>query len=238
MQIKEVEKITGITSKNIRFYEKQGLLNPTRDADNRYRGFSDEDVKRLKEIKLLRKFGVGLKDIKSIQEGSLTFADCMGMYLRFYQKQKKELDKVIELCVDIQKNDTELDTIDVDTYLKTIDNAEEEGPAGFMNIALDFITKAKGVLPQRPKTFFEPDAPIMNPVDFQNELEKYAEREGKSITFVSWGMRPTVLLDGHRYICALEMPRSLHFPFSVFFAIRYNLGYKWVYLYEDFSTEW
>jgi len=238
MQIKEVEKITGITSKNIRFYEKQGLLSPDRDSKNLYRGFSNEDVKRLKEIKLLRKFGVGLKDIKRIQDGSLSFSECMSMYLRFYQKQKKELDKVIELCEDIQKNDTELDTIDVDSYLKTIDTAEEEGPAGFMNIARDFLNKAKGVIPLQPRKLFEPDAPIMNPIDFMKELETYAEREGKSLTMVSLSMRPTILLDGYRYICTLEMPRYLHFPFSIFFVTKFNLGYRWVYMYEDFETEW
>ena len=34
MKIKQVEELVGITSKNIRFYESQGLLTPER-ADNR-----------------------------------------------------------------------------------------------------------------------------------------------------------------------------------------------------------
>jgi DNA-binding transcriptional MerR regulator len=58
MRIKEVEKITGITSKNIRFYEKRGLLSPESDVENSYRLYSDDDLKRLKKIKLLRKFGI------------------------------------------------------------------------------------------------------------------------------------------------------------------------------------
>ena len=33
MKIKQVEELVGITSKNIRFYESQGLLTPER-ADN------------------------------------------------------------------------------------------------------------------------------------------------------------------------------------------------------------
>ena len=237
MQIKEVERITGITSKNIRFYEKQGLLSPTRDAKNLYRGFSDDDVKRLKEIKLLRKFGVGLADIKSIQEGDMSLTECMQMYLRYFNKQKKELDKVIELCENIEKKDADLQAIDVDYYLDTIDSVEKSNP-GFVNIARDFLTKAKSVIPLQPKTFFEPTAPIIDSHDFMVELEKYAEREGKSIMFISLGMRPTIRLDGHRYICALEMPRYLHFPFSIFFVTRFNFGYRFVYLYEDFTQEW
>ena len=34
MNIKEVEKITGISSQNIRFYEKEGLIKPLRDDNN------------------------------------------------------------------------------------------------------------------------------------------------------------------------------------------------------------
>ena len=37
MKINEVEALAGITKKNIRFYEEQGLLSPRRNADNGYR---------------------------------------------------------------------------------------------------------------------------------------------------------------------------------------------------------
>lgn len=32
MNIGQVEKLTGITKQNIRFYEKQGLLSPSRNG--------------------------------------------------------------------------------------------------------------------------------------------------------------------------------------------------------------
>ena len=54
MKIKQVEELVGITKKNIRFYEDQGLLEVKR-ADNGYREYGLEDVKRLQEIRLLRK---------------------------------------------------------------------------------------------------------------------------------------------------------------------------------------
>lgn len=37
MNIKEVEKVTGISSQNIRFYEKSGLVHPVRNEENGYR---------------------------------------------------------------------------------------------------------------------------------------------------------------------------------------------------------
>ena len=38
MKIKQAEELVGITSKNIRFYEEQGLLFPKR-AENGYREY-------------------------------------------------------------------------------------------------------------------------------------------------------------------------------------------------------
>ena len=63
MRIKEVEARVGLSAKNIRFYEKEGLLCPRREAGNGYRSYTDEDVERLRRIKLLRKLDVPLSEI-------------------------------------------------------------------------------------------------------------------------------------------------------------------------------
>ena len=237
MLIKEVEIITGITSKNIRFYEKAGLLSPERKSENRYRHYSDEDVRQLKEIKLLRKLGIGLSDIKSIQEGNLTLSECLSKYLILFIQQKKELEKIIGLCSEIHEKETDLRQMDPDFYLDEIKSAEKDG-AKFTNIVKDFINKAQSALPAYFKTFFEPDEPIMDCLDFLVELEKYAARNNKSLTIIKLSMVPRIMLDGMVYICLLEMPRVLHFPLSIFFAHYFNFGYRWVYIYEDTTQEW
>ena len=38
MKIKQVEELVGITRKNIRFYEAEGLLSPRRNSQNRLPG--------------------------------------------------------------------------------------------------------------------------------------------------------------------------------------------------------
>lgn len=42
MQIKEVEKLTGIKDVNIRYYEKEGLIHPGRQAN----GYREDSRKR------------------------------------------------------------------------------------------------------------------------------------------------------------------------------------------------
>ena len=54
MNIKEAEKLTGISKRNIRFYEQKGMLHPARNQDNDYRDYSSQDIERLKLIRALR----------------------------------------------------------------------------------------------------------------------------------------------------------------------------------------
>ena len=51
MKINQAAELAGITSKNIRFYEDQGLIAPARDASNGYRDYSMENVEQLCRIR-------------------------------------------------------------------------------------------------------------------------------------------------------------------------------------------
>ena len=77
MKINEVEAAVGVTKKNIRFYEEEGLIHPGREPGNGYRSYSAADVERLRRIKLLRKLDVPLAEIRQMLEGECTLADGM-----------------------------------------------------------------------------------------------------------------------------------------------------------------
>lgn len=70
MNIGEIEKLTSLTRANIRFYEREKLLNPKR-KENSYRDYSEADVQTLLKIKLLRELGVSIEEIRQLQENSL-----------------------------------------------------------------------------------------------------------------------------------------------------------------------
>ena len=67
MKIKQVEELVGITRKNIRFYEEQGLLNVER-AENGYREYHTADIARLQEIKLFRKMDISIEEMRALFE--------------------------------------------------------------------------------------------------------------------------------------------------------------------------
>ena len=67
MQIKDVEKLTGMPRANIRYYEKQGLLNRTERNEYNYREYSQEDVRQLQRIRILRLLEVPMEEIKAVK---------------------------------------------------------------------------------------------------------------------------------------------------------------------------
>lgn len=47
MKINEIEKLLGLSKANIRYYENEGLINPSR-TENGYRNYNEVDVALLK----------------------------------------------------------------------------------------------------------------------------------------------------------------------------------------------
>ena len=54
MNAKQAEQCTGISRRNLRFYEQQGLIHPARNPANDYRDYSQQDIDTLKFIRALR----------------------------------------------------------------------------------------------------------------------------------------------------------------------------------------
>ena len=53
----------GLSRSTLLYYDRIGLLRPSRRTLSRYRQYSEEDVRRLEQICTLRKTGLRLKDI-------------------------------------------------------------------------------------------------------------------------------------------------------------------------------
>lgn len=83
MRIQEVVCITGLSRKAINLYEKKGLLHIARDESG-YRCYTQEHVRMLMLIKILRRMDVSLADMQLLlQEKKLQLLDT----------QKEQLEK-------------------------------------------------------------------------------------------------------------------------------------------------
>lgn len=127
MLIKDVERLVGITQKNIRFYEKEGLLAPRRQAGNGYRDYTEEDVQRLQRIKLLRKLDVPLEEIGAMLSGRLTLAEGMRRHLVTLERRRENLANAHSLCQALTGEAGLLQGLDAQRYLERMQEMEQKG---------------------------------------------------------------------------------------------------------------
>ena len=127
MKINEVEAAVGVTKKNIRFYEEEGLISPRREPGNGYRSYSEADVERLRRIKLLRKLDVPLAEIRQMLEGECTLAEGMTRQLERLNTRRTDLDEAVNFCTLLQKEPVSLNELDVEQTLARLAAKEEQG---------------------------------------------------------------------------------------------------------------
>lgn len=140
MRIKDVEQFIGIKSKNIRFYEKEGLLSPQRNSENGYREYSEDDIKLLQEIKLFRKLGISIEDIRALLASEIELKEVLKQQTSVYDNEINSLLESKALCQNMIARDVQLNKIDTDGWLSQIEALEQRG-VRFMNINSDEIIR-------------------------------------------------------------------------------------------------
>lgn len=141
MKIKFVEELVGISRKNIRFYEEQGLINPRR-AENGYREYEEADVHRLMQVKLLRKLGVPIEEIRRVFDGKTSLCDCLEHHQDELERQKEGLTKMQTVSDQIIASRVSLENLATESYLDQIEQMEKEG-MDFMDVGKKDIRKEK-----------------------------------------------------------------------------------------------
>ena len=69
--------LSGVSTANIRFYEKEGLLAPGARAANSYRSYSSGDIHQLRFIRLCRAMDMSLDEVRTLLQLDLAKkSDC------------------------------------------------------------------------------------------------------------------------------------------------------------------
>lgn len=126
MKIGEVAKETGLSLSNIRFYEKKGLLEPTRDQESNYRDYSREDIERLKLIVLYRKMDISVENIEALLCEKITLHEVLENQMEQLKEQQQILQGSIDLCEEMLHRQEDAN-LDVDYYLNYIKEEEIKG---------------------------------------------------------------------------------------------------------------
>ena len=68
IRITELTSQLGVSSRTLRYYEQVGLIHSVRPEFEAYRYYDEETVERLRQIMVLRKMQIPIKDIQRIYE--------------------------------------------------------------------------------------------------------------------------------------------------------------------------
>ncbi len=136
MKINEAEQILGITKANIRFYEKEGLIAPSRNESG-YRDYSEADIRQLKQIVILRKLGIPVQQIGDILDGVLPLQDALEENIASLNAQIDALNGALAMTKQLRQENQE--TLDTERCWELIQTQESQG-FRFHELVEDYLT--------------------------------------------------------------------------------------------------
>ena len=196
MNIKQASKQSGVSAPNIRFYEKEGLLDPARLPGNDYRDYMEQDIRTLRFIRMLRMLDVPLPVIRSVLAGDASLGSVLREQKTALEQRAKQLEGAARFCAELARQDPSVASLDVDACLTRMEKPAVQGAfcSGWLQ---DYRTLAQ-VQHQRHFSFI-PEGSINTPQEFTAALQAYAEEKEMQLTLTKEGMYPEFSLDGIAY---------------------------------------
>lgn len=99
MTVKEVSKLTGVSVRTLQYYDKIGLLQPTKYTDSGYRLYDDTALERLQQILLFRELEFPLKEIKAILDSTnFDGKKALSQQIELLELKKQHLENLINFA--------------------------------------------------------------------------------------------------------------------------------------------
>lgn len=225
MNIKAAEELSGVSRQNIRFYEREGLLNPDRNPENDYREYQQEHIETLKMIRVMRMLDMPLDQIKLVLEGSISPAKAAKEQRQKLKAQQEQLSAAIRFCEEWSAFQT-MEAVNVDEMISRMESSENVHGL-FQKWVEDY---RKVVLAEEKKLFtFIPDQAVTDPREFTEALFAYAEKNSLNLVITKESMYPEFTIDGIEYTAERVYNAVRGIPVS---TIRCKVKYP-----EDFEPD-
>lgn len=140
MTIKEVEKETGLARSNIRFYEKEQLIAPTKNEMNGYREYTETDVKDIKKIAYLRTLGLSIEQIRKIINHDVTLNEIISGQEQSLDKQIIDLHRAKAICKKMLEENMDYDNLNIESYVPELTEYWKANQKIFKMDVVNFIS--------------------------------------------------------------------------------------------------
>ena len=120
IDIREVVRRTGLTSRALRFYEARGLLKPLRTYSGR-RLYGRGELERIQQILALKRAGLSLAQIgKLTSRGGMDLGALVDAQLRIIEERKAELEDARVLLLSVKSRIDRGEPVDAATFCSLI----------------------------------------------------------------------------------------------------------------------
>ncbi len=114
MSVHEVAELTGITARTLHYYDKIGLLKPTKVTGAGYRMYDSTALSRLQSVLLFRELEFPLKEIKAILDSpGFDQSEVIAQQITLLELQYKHIGELITFTREIQKKGVAAMSFDV-----------------------------------------------------------------------------------------------------------------------------
>lgn len=140
MTIKEAEEQTGLTRSNIRFYEKEKLIQPSRNDRNGYRDYSEKDIENIKKIAYLRTLEISIEDIRNIISDKVSLTEIIEKQAATLQTQIEGLHKAQIICERmLESGNISFDELQVEKYTEDLETYWADNKPIFKTDSVRFL---------------------------------------------------------------------------------------------------
>jgi len=120
-------KLTGVTERTLRYYDRQGLLKPSERNAQGHRYYSETDLVQLQRILTLKYLDFSLEDIAAhMSEEEQDFKKILANQYALLQKKHQQLERVMKTIERMQKLHENIDKIDRNLLLIFIHHIQHE----------------------------------------------------------------------------------------------------------------
>lgn len=211
MNIKQAEHLSGVSKRNIRFYEQEGLITPARNRENDYREYTEADIETLKRIRVLRMVDMPLDQIKSVLLGQTGLRDAATAQKARLEEKARELHAAIRFCEEFGTLG-DIRSLDTDAVLHRMEMPENQ--EGLFTRWINDYRKVATA--EHNKVFtFTPDTPVTNPTEFTLALCQYGSDNGLDLVITREGMYPEFTIDGIEYTAERFYAQSYRIPVAI-----------------------
>ena len=129
MKIGELAKATGLTTKTIRYYELNRLLEEPERTESGYRMYGEQDVERLEFVKKAKRIGLSLEEIREVL---VLHEDSQAPCLHVLALLDRKLEQVEDIIRELEEFRRELMRLRVESQVRLEQLPEESRICGII----------------------------------------------------------------------------------------------------------